>query len=254
MQIGRRGGLAVLGLLPVLLATTPSPAEPTRGGRGGSGASDAELREVLSGFDRVQDSIRTLSAEFTETTENQLLREPLQAKGRFFLTKPDRVMWEYTTPEVMRFVIADNEYIGYFPERKRAEKRDVHRWSEQIFRFFGLGQGSAELGKFYDIRLEGSSPDAKGNYLLLLRPKKRRVRKHVEEVQFWVSAATFLPVKISYSGKDGYTRLVQFRDVAVNPDLSASLYQVEIPPGVTVTNGFSGLGAISPGSAGSGGR
>jgi outer membrane lipoprotein-sorting protein len=212
----------------------------------GVGAEDPVLKDVLSGFDRVQGKIRTLSANFAETTTNQLLKDPIQARGRFYLTKPSSVLWEYEEPEVMRFAISNDEYVGYFPQRKRAERSDVHRWSERIFRIFGLGQTSAELGKFYSIRLAEPGAGERGTYLLVLEPKKRRVRKHIEQVRLWVSASDYLPVKIEVGGKDGYVREIEFSDVRVNPDVAASLYTIEIPPGVAVTNGTSGLEMVRP--------
>jgi outer membrane lipoprotein-sorting protein len=232
----------VLGLSCLRVAAGTDDKEPERVG----GAEDAALRETLAGFDRVQATIRALSAEFTETTTSQLLKEPIQAKGRFYLTKPSSVLWEYAEPEVMRFAIANDEYVGYFPQRKRAEKSDVHRWSERIFRIFGLGQTSAELGKFYFIRSADPGPNDPGTRLLVLEPRKRRVRKHVEQVRLWVSATTYLPAKIELSGKDGYVRVIQFHALEVNPDLAAGLYDIEIPAGVTVTNGTSGLETVRP--------
>jgi outer membrane lipoprotein-sorting protein len=104
-----------------------------------------------------------------------------------------------------------------------------------------LGQGSAELGKFYEIALGEPGPDMKGSYLLVLSPKKRRVKKNVEEVRLWVDAANLLPVRIDYVGKDGGGREIRFLGTRLNPDLSASLYHVDIPKDVPVSNGFSGL-------------
>ena len=199
------------------------------------------LAQVLDRFDRVQASIRTLSAQFVQTTRNPLLKEPTVARGEFFLTKPDSVLWEFTSPEPMRFCVAEGEYTGYFPERRRAERRDIKRWSEQLFRFFGLGQGSAELGKFYEIALGDPGPEMRGSYLLVLSPKKRRVKKNVEEVKLWVDAGNLLPVRIDYIGKDGGGREIRFLGTRLNPDLSAALYHVDIPKDVPVSNGFSGL-------------
>ena len=201
----------------------------------------ATLSQVLTRFDRVQAQIRTLSAEFVQTTRSPLLKSPVVAKGQFFLTKPDSVLWEYTDPEPMRFVVANGSYTGYFPERARAEKRDIKRWSERLFRFFGVGQGSSELGKFYEIALGASGHDEQGTYLLVLSPKKRRVRKNVDEVKLWVDESTLLPVRIDYVGKDGNSREIRFLNTRLNPDLAAGLYNVKIPPGVPITNGFSGL-------------
>jgi outer membrane lipoprotein-sorting protein len=221
----------IVALLILVAAGVVVPAEPR----------SQSLDRVLARFDEVQGRIRTLSAEFTQTTRSPLLKDPIVAQGRFYLTKPDSVLWEYQSPEPMRFVVAEGSYTGYFPQRKRAETRDIKRWSEQLFRFFGVGQGSKELGKFYDLALGDPGPDGKGAYLLVLSPKKRRVRKNVDEVRLWVDASTLLPVRIDYMGRDGNQRELRFLNTRVNPDLAAGLYDVKIPAGVPITNGFSGL-------------
>lgn len=229
-----RLALGLSGLLLVLAAIPCSAADK---------AVSPELDRILAGFDRVQDGVRTLSADFVETTENALLKQPLNAKGKFYLTKPASVLWEYTTPEEMRFIIDKDLYVGFFPTRQKVEKRDVHRWSEQIFRFFGLGQGSSELKKFYQIRNENPGPDMKGTYLLVLDPVKRRVKKRVEEVKLWVDSTTYLPERIQYAGKDGYTRVIRFQNLKLNPEIRPGTYTVQIPPNFKVTTGFSGFGA-----------
>jgi outer membrane lipoprotein-sorting protein len=214
-----------------------------------SGASAVELEELLANFDRVQTTIETLSAEFTETTRNSLLKDDIVAKGKVFLTKPDSVRWEYSTPEEMRFVIADDRYTGYYPGRKRAEQRDIRRWGEQLFRFLGLGQASDELAKFYHIRMDEEASQDDGTILLILDPKKKRVRKRMESVHFWIDARTYLPVRVRYSSHNGNTRVLVFDRMSINPDLSASLYIVDLPADVEVTKGFSALSGLSGSSS-----
>ncbi len=208
-----------------------------------------ELPAILARFDEVQNSIHTLSAEFTETTTNPLLVEPIHAAGRFYMTKPTAIRWEYSSPEEMRFVIADDQYTGYFPAQKRAERRNIHRWREHIFRFFGVGQASDELSKFYDIRHETKANTIPGTDLLVLQPKRKRVRKRVEEAWFWLDATTYLPRQVEYRGSDGRSRKIEFTNIRVNPDLAAGLYRVDIPSGVTITTGFSGLPSFDPDQA-----
>ena len=209
-------------------------------------ATPAELGPILARFDEVQNAIRTLSADFEETTTNPMLVAPIHAAGRFYMTKPAAIRWEYSRPEEMRFVIAEDEYTGYFPAQKRAERRNVQRWREHIFRFFGVGQASGELEKFYDIRLESAANDVPGTHLLVLEPKRKRVRKRVEEAWFWLDAKTYLPRTVEYRGSDGRSRRVEFTDVRINPDLAAGLYRVDIPQGVEITTGFSGLPSFQP--------
>jgi outer membrane lipoprotein-sorting protein len=208
-------------------------------------AMSAELQQVLEHFDRVQESIRTLSAEFTETVSSALLKEDVVGRGKVYLTKPDAVRWEYTLPEEMRFVIANDEYTGYFPLRKRAERRDIHRWSEQLFRFLGLGQASDELSRFYTITLVDGDAGIPGTHVLRLDPIKKRVRKRMDEVRFWIDAESFLPRRVEYKAQNGSTRRIDFTSMDVNPQLAASLYVVELPPGTDVTKGFSALSGLS---------
>jgi outer membrane lipoprotein-sorting protein len=201
-----------------------------------------DLNEVLAEFDRVQSRMHTISAEFVETNTSLLLEEPIVATGRFFMTKPDAIRWEYSSPEEMRFVISADEYTGYFPMRHKAEKRNIQRWRDQLFRFFGIGQGSTELGKFYNIRLRESDEDS---YLLSLSPKRRRVKKRVDEVLFWLDAKTYLPRRVEYRASDGTGRTIEFEKIELNPVLASSLYLVDLPDDVTITDGFSGLSGIS---------
>ena len=227
----RTFGRAATLVLVVLATATSSPA--------------AELDELLTRFDRVQDSIRTMTAEFTETTESVLLKDDIVAKGKVYLTKPSAVRWEYTTPEEMRFVIANDTYTGYFPVRKQAEQRDVHRWGEQLFRFLGIGQTSAELARFYKIRIVEEETPELGKVLLVLDPRKRRVRKRMESVRFWIDDETLLPSRIEYRSHSGNTRLIEFDRIDVNPELSASLYVMDLPPDVEISKGFSALSGLS---------
>jgi outer membrane lipoprotein-sorting protein len=199
-----------------------------------------ELVRLLEKFDRVQDSVHTLSADFTMVTASRLLRKPVTSVGHLYLTKPDAVRWEFSSPEEMSFVIAHGEYLGYFPERKKAERRDFHRWSEQLFRYFGLGQCSEDLSRMYRIRLEPR--DDEGLVVLHLEPRKRRARKRVEDVLLWIDPGTFLPVRVLYRGRDGSSRAIEFRNMQMNPDLAAALYEMNLPSDVQVDQGFSGLG------------
>ena len=207
---------------------------------------DPALQEVLSRFDRVQDSIRTLSAEFTWTTDSTLLKVPMVSEGHFYLTKPRSIRWDFSSPEPMEFVIAHDEYIGYFPERKQAERRNFKRWSERVFRYFGLGQGSEELSKVYTITLGDAGDLAATADLLVLVPRKHRARKRIEDLQIWVGKDNSLPVKVVSTDPSGGRRIIEFRNTLVNPVLAGSLYEVQLPADVTVTDGFSGLGGSDP--------
>lgn len=225
-------GIAVLAISLRSYAAEAVPVDPV---------ADPSVRALLDRFDAVQASVKTLSCDFTDVQRNHLLKDPLVMRGRLYMTKPKSVLWQVLSPEEMRFVVRNDEYVGYFPKRKRAERADIHRWSEQVFRFVGLGQGSKELAKLYSIEVQDPGPEMKGTRLLVLNPKKRRVRKSVESVRLWVDEATLLPVAVEYGGKDGNVRSIRFSNTKVNLELGEEIYKVDIPADFTVSQGFSGI-------------
>lgn len=231
-RLDRKAGAATLLALAGLLLSVPS-------------ARASDLEEVLANFDEAQIRFHSLSADFVQVTENALFKDPIEARGRLYMTKPNSIRWDYDAPEPMRFVIAKNVYTGYFPEQKRAEQSNIQRYSKHLFRMFGVGQGSIELRKFYNIerRAEGDTDDA---LLLVMSPKKKRARKLVEDVWFWIDGTTFLPVRMEARATDGSGRTIEFHNVKLDPDLAASLYEVDIPADVEVTKGFSGLPDFDP--------
>ena len=231
--------VALLAAMPSAAVSTEPPTASVEAV--GPAVEDPAVASLLARFDSVQAAIHTLSADFTDVQKNKLLKDPIVMKGHFFLTKPHSVLWQVTAPEEMRFVVANDEYVGYFPKRKRAEHADIRRWSEQVFRFVGLGQGSKELGKLYTIRVEDPGPEWKGARLLVLDPKKRRMRKNVDEVRLWVDDTSLLPLAVEYRGQGGNLRSIRFSNTRVNPALAENLYKVDIPADFTVSKGFSGL-------------
>jgi outer membrane lipoprotein-sorting protein len=206
----------------------------------------AGLSQILTRFDEVQSDVGSLSADFTMTTESMLLKDALVASGRIYLTKPHSVRWEFDSPEEMRFVISENRYTGYFPAQNRAETRDIQRWREQLFRFLGLGQASAELSRFYEIRMAEDAEVVPGTICLELDPKKQRVKKKMDSVHLWIDEHTYLPVRVEYRSKKGDRRLIEFEGMQVNPQLAADLYSVELPAGVDVSRGFSAFSGFGP--------
>ena len=67
--------------ISVLLCGAPAAADP--GPRDGSKSAghSTPIADVLARFDEVQDTIRTMSAQFTETTVNQLLKSSNKNRG-----------------------------------------------------------------------------------------------------------------------------------------------------------------------------
>src|SRR6185503_5503950 len=179
-------------LLPVVCATA----------LGRVAAADAapvaatRLAQVLERFDATQATLRTLTAEFTETKNISLMSEPLVSKGRFFYTHPNDVLWEYQSPKPRMFLIRRDEILAYYPLEKRAQKADIGLYHNRLLKVLGIGQASKDLQKYYDISLGSEGPDG---IELLLKPRSRSMKSRVSAVRIWVDEGLWLPKRMQYT-------------------------------------------------------
>jgi len=236
----RRGRL--VGLL-ILIATAAVGVGPgaALAAEGRASKKDPEaaaqrerLAQILARFDETQVSTRTLTASFSERKEIKLLKDPVLSRGRFFYTKPDDVLLQYTEPELRYLLFTKKEQLYYFPKQKRAERGTSARVHDYLFRFLAIGQTSDSLRKFYEIALDESNNDVKDTYLLLLKPRKRIVKKAVQEVRLWVSKERLLPVCMQWREPDGDSTTITFEEVRFNPDIQASVYKIDLPKDVEI--------------------
>ena len=237
--------LPVLAL--ALLASVPGSArlaEPPAGALDVRLLSDpAAAGAILERFDAAQKDTRTLVAAFEERKRVRLLVHELTQTGTLFYTAPDHFLWEYADAGGKLILLSPQELLVYYPQRKKAEQVDISRYSKRILRFFGFGQTTAELRKYYDVSL-AEDPQIPDTYLLLLDPTKRRLRKRLSSIRLWIDRDSMAPRQIEYVESDGdYTRFA-FRGVEINAPIPAGRYDIRLPADVQVSRSFSGILAI----------
>ncbi len=233
-------GFALVGCLLLCLGLSISISRTQ-----GQDVPALQLPDLLKRFNESQQSVASLTASFTERKNLSLLAKPLLSNGTFLYSRPSRIKWEYTEPEPRVFLITEDRFIAYYPNQKRAEEVPLSKLAgRRVFRVFGIGQTAEDLGKFFDITQDDPG-DEKGAYLLILTPKRQRVKDRLQRVRFWVDARTFLPRKLEYVESDGDSTLLSFNNIRLNPEIAEARFNVNIPKDVPVSNTFSGFSGSS---------
>ncbi len=203
--------------------------------------ANAVLARILQAFDRAQQETSTLVAGFTEKKDLKLLARPVLSRGELYYNRPNQVRWEYVEPDHKVFVITEDMYLAYYPALKRAEEVPIKKFvGKRLFRFIGLGQSIDELGKYYEFQLAPQS-DLKDTYLLLLAPRKKKLREHVAEMKIWVDTSNYLPRQLQYVEADGDSTLLTFHDLRTNGEVAASRFHLDLPKDVVVSESFNGF-------------
>ena len=114
------------------------------------------LAEVIRHVQEQQKSTNTLQAEFRQEKEMALLAKPEVSTGTFTYSRPANVLWTYESPKRVQMVIADGMMTTYYADLRKAEKIDVKRFEDRIFKYMGATGAIDELARYFDFTFTDS--------------------------------------------------------------------------------------------------
>jgi len=195
-------------------------------------AAPVTLAQVIKKVQEQQKNTKTLQADFRQEKELALLAKPEVSSGTFVYSRPNNVLWTYATPKRVQMAIADGTLTTYYPELNKAERIDVKRFEDRIFKYMGASGAIDELARYFDFTFTDSK--SKPVYVLDLTPKNRTVAKRVKRIKIWIDKQTYLTNKIEYVEGDGDITRYEFTKIRVNENVPASRFALSLPPSVKV--------------------
>ncbi len=197
-----------------------------------AGAANVTLETVIKKIQEQQKKTSTLQADFRQEKELALMAKPEVSTGTFLYSKPTNVLWTYDAPKRVQMVIADGFLTTYYPDLRKAEKVDVKRFEDRIFKYMGATGAIDELARYFDFTFTDSK--SKPVYVLDLTPKNRAVSKRVQRIKLWIDKTTFLTSKIEYIEGDGDITRYEFTNVRINEPVPHSRFAISLPSNVKV--------------------
>src|SRR5687768_4664150 len=140
-------------------------------------SSKATLEQVIRKVQEVQKNTHTLQADFRQEKELALMAKPEVSTGTFIYSRPSNVLWTYAAPKRVQMVIANGVMTTYYPELGKAERIDVKRFEDRIFKYMGASGAIEELGRYFDFTFTDSK--SKPVFVLDLTPKNRSEERRV---------------------------------------------------------------------------
>jgi outer membrane lipoprotein-sorting protein len=195
-------------------------------------ASNASLEAVIKKVQAQQKNTNTLQADFKQEKELALMSKPEVSTGQFVYSKPNNVLWTYDSPKRVQMVIAGGVLTTYYQDLGKAERIDVKRFEDRIFKYMGASGAIDELARYFDFTFTDSK--SKPTYLLDLTPKNRAVSKRVRRIKLWIDKTTYLTSKIEYVEGDGDITRYEFTNVKINEPVPQSRFALHLPANVKV--------------------
>ena len=192
---------------------------------------NARLKALVDRVKIEQSHLKTLEAKFTQTQQSAMLVTPETSTGGFSYAAPDRVRWEYATPNPISVVIKGEEMTTWYHDLKRADLLKIGRYSNQVFKYLGASGNMDSLVEYFTVRL--TAPPRKGApYQMELIPRFSRISKRIKSMTLWIDDETFLPVRLKYVEADGDWTEYKFSDMKKNAGIPEERFVLKIPKGV----------------------
>ena len=189
-------------------------------------AALAEVGDAVARIDAYLASVRTLSANFSQTVRSRDGDVVDRASGTLSLSRPDRFRWDYQKPYVQT-IVADGQNLWlYDSDLEQVTVRPLEQ---------GLGSTPAMLlsgsGKVGDA-FASAGVQVQGDWTWCrLRPKQDD--SDFEQVSLALDKRGELAA-MELRDKLGQSTVIEFGAVRRNPPLDASLFKFRPPPGADV--------------------
>lgn len=207
-------------LLTTSMAVQAAPAAPVT------------LDSVVKKVSAQQKATRTLTADFKQEKTHGLLAKSEVSAGTFLYSAPNKVLWVYDEPRPVTMLIADGWLTTYYPALARAEKMEVKRFEDRIFKYLGAAGAIDELGKYFNFKFV--DPKNEPFFRLELQPKTKTLARQVRQIRIWIDKSSYMTSKFEYVEGSGNSTRYEFSNIKVNTQVPASRFVLNLPGNVKV--------------------
>ena len=180
--------------------------------------------DAVNRIQKEYELIKDMSGRFVQKSYIKDLEETHEFNGKFFLKKPEKMMWEYAEPRDEKVVIKDKETFIY----KKSQNQVIRtQFSEESYSQVPI----AMLESFDNIRNDFNISMPEKNALKLI-PKQKI--GHITSVIMETSKHGFPIQMFTILDTYGNIIMIELKDIKTNPGLKDELFNFQIPPGAEV--------------------
>jgi outer membrane lipoprotein carrier protein len=195
-------------------------------------ATDRQAPQAAELAARLQahyDTVRSFSADFSQTDEGGPLNLPTTERGTLILKKPGRFRMEYTRPMKKTFVADGTMMYSLFHEDKIGSRSPLPREDEASTALqFIAGRG--HLTRDFTAQMADVQPA--GEWQLVLTPRTRQAE--YDRLTLMVDRTTLALRGFSWTDGQGGTTTTRLQNLRENAQISESAFEFSFPRGVII--------------------
>lgn len=180
-----------------------------------------------------QARLESLEADFVQIKDSAMLVGPVESRGGFAYQAPDKVRWEYESPDPISILIVDQVMTTWYRDIQQAERVSVGKQSQRVLDYLGAGSSMDDLLEYFELTLTVPVDPAEP-YVLELHPRFEKVAKRIQQMTIWVDPELFLPSRLRYIEADGDATDLAFENLRINRGVAAEDFELDLPASVEV--------------------
>lgn len=194
-------------------------------------ALGASGQGVLAEIQKRYETTNDFEASFVQEYIGKVMKSLQRGEGKVYFKKKGMMLWDYRVPN--QKLISNGHTLWYYqPEEKQVFVSDISKViKEKTPLAFLAGEG--ELTKEFNLtHFSESSSQKDETFVLDLAPKEPQPA--LSKLTLTVNRKTFYVVQADVVDGLGNVTRTRFIDIKTNLNLSTSLFEFSIPPGVEV--------------------
>jgi outer membrane lipoprotein-sorting protein len=192
---------------------------------GGAAQKKSDLFDELYAKGRgINDSMRTLTARFTEATTSALLTKPLVSHGDLAFERPDHVILRYAAPDSRTVLIDGSTMTIVWPSQHTRQTLDIGTAQGRIRKYFVNGTVD-DLRREFDITAHAAAA-GRGDYEVEMLPKRKQIRESLVSLGLRIDRGSLLLAGLTMTFANGDTKTMTFDGVALNAPLASNTFTI----------------------------
>ena len=194
--------------------------------------ADEAARAALRKLAARMKEIRTLTASVTQSRRTELLDKPIVSSGSMaYRREPALLVFHLTEPRKAEIFLDRTSYQVFRPDEKRLERIEFEGEDVTAKILMVFEPKMDDIGRSFSVK-SGEARD--GRIEVQLESSDERFRKRLKKIVLTVAEADGSLHRIAYTDAEGDEVQFDLSQVAMNGDIPAETFQLQVPEGTRV--------------------
>ena len=185
-------------------------------------ARGSSFDEIYKRGIQLNAQLKTLTADFTETTTSTILTRPLTASGTLAVERPSRIVLHYLAPERRDVLLEGDRMTMSWPSRQIREVTNIAAANRRIQRYFVEASPDRLRDNFTIV--SGTASDRPHAYQITLTAKRQQIKDGLTSLELWVDDGSLLLTAMKMTFPNGDVKLMALDSVVVNQPVAPSVF------------------------------